>query len=514
MTARRSVALLVAAGGGLLLGATFAGWAPRLLAPFGVTCLVLAAQGRSGRMSLAAGWCFGLTFIATTVGWMWPSLGISAWLGLTAVESLWFAVLGLATTVVGRLPGWPWWTAVAWTAVELLRSSWPFGGVPWGRLAFATPDTPWQALLPWIGTTGTTFVLALVGSALAGAILRVRTRPAPYLLGVAAALVAAVVVGVVGPLGTEATESVRVAVVQGGVPGSGKLVVEHHREVTASHLAETRRLASSAGWAAGPVAFVLWPENATAVDPTEDEVARAEVESAVAVAGVPVVVGGVSDGPTPATVLNQLITWNPDGPGPRYTKQHLVPFGEYVPLRGLATRLSQRVAEIGRDMVSGPRAAPMPVAGLRLATALCFDVAYDDVVAGQVRQGAGLVTVSTSNAMFLGTAQLEQQWTVSRVRALETGRTVVVASINGKSGAISADGSVQVVLPERVTGSAIVEAEVRDGLTLAVRLGAWPGRAVLALALAGLVLALTGQALKSRKRPPTVNAIIATSSGS
>ncbi|GAA4362903.1 apolipoprotein N-acyltransferase [Nocardioides caricicola] len=514
MTERRSVALLVAAVGGLVLGATFAGWIPRLLAPLGVTGLVLSVQGRTARESMAAGWCFGLTFMASTVSWMWPSLGVGAWLGLTAVESAWFAGLGLLTAVVGRLPGWPWWTATAWTAVEVLRTSWPWGGVPWGRLAFATPDTPWQAMLPWVGTTGTTFLLALVGSALAGVVLRARSRPAPYVLVVAAALLAAVMAGVVGPLGTTGSGSVRVAVVQGGVPGSGKLVVDHHREITADHAAETRRLVSGADWAAGPAAFVLWPENATAVDPTEDAVAEAEVESAVAAAGVPVVVGGVTDGPTSTTARNQLIAWSATGPGPRYTKQHLVPFGEYVPLRGLATRVSQRVTDIGRDMVPGPPAAPLPVAGLRLATALCFDVAYDDVVAGQVRQGADLVTVSTSNAMFLGTAQLEQQWTISRVRALETGRTVVVASINGISGAISADGTVQVVLPERDTESAIVDAEVRDGLTLAVRLGSWPGRAVIALAAAGLAVAVAGQALKSRKRPPTVNAIMATSSGS
>jgi len=493
VTDRPLPALVTALLGGAVLGATFAGWAPRILAALGVTLLILVVWGRRASLAAPAGWLFGLAFMATTLGWMWHSLGLGAWLGLVLVASLWFVVLGVGVAAVLRLPGGPCWVAATWTAVEVLRSSWPWGGVPWGRLAFATPDTPWATLLPWLGATGTTFVVALAGAALAGFVVRVRAgalAAAPCALVVAGTLAAAVLAGVVGPLGTSASGSVRVAVVQGGVPGSGTRVVAHHREVTANHAAETERLVASAAWAVDPAEFVLWPENATAVDPTEDAVARAAVERAVAAAGVPVLVGGVTDGSTPSSALNQLIVWDPAGPHARYTKQHLVPFGEYVPLRSVATRVSQRVAEIGRDMVPGPAADPLPVSDLRVATALCFDVAYDDVLASQVREGADLAAVATSNAMFLGTAQLEQQWTVTRVRGLETGRSVVVASINGISGAIGPDGSVLRELPERETTSAVVEVPLREGLTWAVRLGPWPGRLVLAVALLAALCAI------------------------
>ena len=100
-------------------------------------------------------------------------------------------------------------------------------------------------------------------------------------------------------------------------------------------------------------------------------------------------------------------------------------------------------------MVPGQTARPLEVAGVRIASAICFDVAYDDVVRSQVKQGVDLVTVQTSNAMFLGTAQLEQQWVITRARAAEVGRSVVVSSINGLSGAIGPDGRVIEQLPSR-----------------------------------------------------------------
>ena len=510
MTERRALAMVVvgAALSGVLLGATFAGPVPRVVAPLGLAGLVLATHGRTPRAAVAASLAFGLGFMGLTLGWMWPSLGFGAWLGLTVIQCLWFVLVGLGMTVVGRLPGWPCWTAATWTSVELLRTSWPWGGVPWGRLAYSTLDTPWAAALPWLGVTGATFLVALLGSALAAIVLHAQgrgPRAAPsYTRVVPVALVLVALCAVlsssfgrsVALASTSTSGSVRVGLVQGGVPGSGTRVVEHHREVTDNHAVETSRLVGGRKWAAAPAAFVLWPENATAVDPAKDGVARGAVEGAVSVADVPVLVGSVTDGPTSSTARNQLVAWTADGAGQRYTKQHLVPFGEYVPMRGLATRVSERVAEIGRDMVPGPPASPLSVAGLRLATALCFDVAYDDVVAGQVREGADLVVVSTSNAMFLDTAQLEQQWTISRVRALETGRSVVVASINGISGAIGPDGSVRQRFPERETTSDIVEVPVREGLTLAVRVGLWPGRVIMALTAAAVV----ASALSRRRR--------------
>ena len=106
-----------------------------------------------------------------------------------------------------------------------------------------------------------------------------------------------------------------------------------------------------------------------------------------------------------------------------------------------------RLTEVPRDMVRGTSLEPIRIGGLRVADAICFDVAYDEGIAGQVSRGAELVTVQTSNAMFSRTGQLAQQFEISRLRAQETGRWVVVAAINGISGVVRPDGTVVASVP-------------------------------------------------------------------
>jgi apolipoprotein N-acyltransferase len=177
------------------------------------------------------------------------------------------------------------------------------------------------------------------------------------------------------------------------------------------------------------------------------------------------------------------------GAGERYTKHHPVVFGEYIPFRRFLDGLKiGRLNMVGRDMLSGTRKTPLTIAGVEIADSICFDVAYDDAIYDQVDRGAELLTVQTSNATFIHTDQIEQQFAMTRLRAIETGRWVVVASTNGRSGVIAPDGSVvaeadkrtRAVLDERVGLSTVI--------TPAVRLGAWTGRACLLLTAVGLLL--------------------------
>ena len=540
---RRPGYVAIAACGGAITATAFAPWGSPLLAPVGVAVFVAVARATPTRWAtMRAGGFFGAAFMGLTLSWMWASLGMGPWLALTFVQALWFALVGLGWFAVRELPGWPVWCAAVWTAIEGLRATWPLGGMPWGRLGFSAPDAPWAMVLPWVGVSGTTFLIALAGCALAGLTRAAWSRQAPsgaahgallVALGTVAATaqVASPVANAVaattasnpdpdpdpdpvpdpvpdavpdvdGPPGESTEGQARVAlvgVVQGGVPGSGTRVVENHRQVTRNHLAESVRLADRVADQGVDLSFVLWPENATAVDPTTDPTARAAVLDAVDALGVPIVAGSPTAGPSEGTARNETIVWTDAGPGQRYTKQHLVPFGEYVPFRGLAAAISSRVAEISRDMVPGQTARPLEVAGVRIASAICFDVAYDDVIGPQVADGAELVTISTSNAMFLGTAQLEQQWMISRARALETGRSVVVASINGISGAIGPDGTVIARLPERETGSMVVAVPLLDTITPAIRLGPWPQRSALTLAVVGLLWSLVLRRARHRR---------------
>jgi apolipoprotein N-acyltransferase len=181
-------------------------------------------------------------------------------------------------------------------------------------------------------------------------------------------------------------------------------------------------------------------------------------------------------------VLNQGIVYTPGvGGGDRYTKLHPVPYGEYIPFRGsLIPSTYGKLTMVPRDMVRGTSYEPIRVGDVMVADAICFDVAYDDGISGQVARGAQLVTVQTSNAMFSRTGQLAQQFEISRLRALETGRWVVVAAVNGISGVVRPDGEVVASVPARGQEVLVETVGLSTSITPAVRLGVWPGRAVLA----------------------------------
>ena len=135
-----------------------------------------------------------------------------------------------------------------------------------------------------------------------------------------------------------------------------------------------------------------------------------------------------------------------------------------------------------------------------------FDVAYDDVLRRQVDRGGDLVSVQPRTALFLGTAQLEQQWQVARARARELGRSVVVSSVNGISGAIAPDGSVLERLPVRVAGAIGRDVPLKTSQTGAVRLGAAPLRLTWVIISMALLVTLAQDRRARRRRrclPPT-----------
>ncbi|MBM7520398.1 apolipoprotein N-acyltransferase [Nocardioides nitrophenolicus] len=475
--------------GGVLLTASYEPVALPWLLPLGVACYALATRGHGVRRAGLVGLVFGVVFYFSHIVWMKDSVGPDAWVALSTVEALFYGLLGLAVPLLRRLPAWPLWLAAAWTTMETVRSGWPFSGMPWGRIAFAAIDTPAAPAVAYVGMTGLSFLLALSGFCLArfaeAVLARERRRgSAAAAVGVLAVLVTPAVL----PYDVPETGSTTVAVVQGDVPGPGNDILWDHLGVTRNHVDATVRLAADvdAGRVPRPD-FVLWPENSTAVDPFEPGEVNTGIREAVAAVQVPVMVGAIVDG-GPKYVLNQGIVWDPrTGPGDRYTKHHPVPYGEYIPFRDIWNPTFGQLALITRDMKSGTRTEPLRVAGVRVSDAICFDVAYDDVMPPQVRAGAELLTVQTSNASFIFTHQIEQQFAITRLRAIEAGRWLTVASTNGQSGVIAPDGSVVASAKPRTTSVLVERVGLSTALTPAMRLGAWPARMFTLLTLAALV---------------------------
>lgn len=453
------------------------------LSPVAIACLLVTLRGQSVCRSALVGYCFGVGFFGLLLWWMVASIGFGGWIALTVVQAAWFALAAAGTRCVAELRGSPIWVAAIWTFVELAREQWPLGGFPWGRLGFIVVDTPWVGLLPYVGVTGAGLLVVAVAQAMAVAARArdLRSAAVPALAAVASLL------PVVFPFAVDSEESWTVATVQGGVPGRGNDVGANHREVTRNHVSATLDLARRVD--AGELAaadLVVWPENSTAVDPVKDLQTREGLTQAAAAVGVPLLVGALVDGSSSREVLNQGVVWSPSGPtGVRYTKHHPVPFGEYIPFRPLFSELSERFERIPRDMKAGAGSAPLMINGVKVADAICFDIAYDDVVPRQVRNGAELVVVQTSNATFTGTSQLEQQFAITRARAAETGRAVVVASTNGITGIIAPDGEVVARAAVKETTYLVEEVPLSTDLTPAVR---WAG----VLHIAPVLLALLG----------------------
>jgi apolipoprotein N-acyltransferase len=483
-------------------------WWP--MAIVGVAGLTGCVWGSGRRVAAGAGWLFGLGLFVPMLSFL-RGLGIDAWLVLAVGEAVWFGLLALGIRVAVRAPAWPVVVACLWVAEEWARSRVPFGGFPWGRLAFGQADGPLLPLAALGGAVLVTFAVAMAAAVLTWLVVRLPGRPparawllaiTPVVLLVAGVLAAPVPTG--GTTDGGASHAV-VAVVQGNVPRLGLDEFAQRRAVTANHAAQTHALADRV--AAGELPrpdLVVWPENASDADPFTDPVARSMIESAVRAIGVPVVVGAVLDGPDADHVQNAAIVWSPtDGPGQRYVKRHLVPFGEYLPLRSVLGRLISRFSLIPKDFAPGDTPGVLTAGPAVLADVICFEVADDGIVRQAVDGGGRLLAVQTNNATYERVGddgrggETAQQLEMSRLRAVEHGRAVVVAATSGVSAVIAPDG--HVVQRSGVFTPALLVADLplRDPRTIADRLGSWPERALTAVGLLAVVLALG----RSRRRP-------------
>ena len=485
MLIRTGLALL----GGVLLAMAFEPVGLAMLVPIAVCGFVLGVVGLPVRRAWIPALAFGIGFQFVLLFWM-RAVGWTPWLALAGVEAAFLVPLGPATVLLWRLRGGPAWFAAAWVAVETIRSDWPFSGMPWGRLPYATGGTWWQDGLPYVGMAGVSFLLALLGALLAR-VLTEHGRARLLAAGGSVVVLGLTLLPTVAPYSVTPVADRDIAVVQGDVPGDGSDILLDHRQVTRNHVEATIELAErvEAGEAARPD-LVLWPENSTAVDPFLNPDINAAIVSASDAIDVPILVGAMVDA-GPEHVMNQSIVWRPGvGAGDRYTKWHPVPFGEFIPWRNLGLGSIGQLRLIPRDMLSGTRTEPLRLDGARVAAAICFDVAYDDGIHAQLTEGGQLLVVQTSNAMFIHTDQIEQQFEITRVRAVETGRYVAVAATNGVSGIIAPDGTVLTRAGTRTRAVLEEQVSLVDELTPAVRMGPWPGRVAVGLAVLGLALSV------------------------
>jgi apolipoprotein N-acyltransferase len=478
---------------GVAAGLAFPPFHLWLLLPIAVAGLALGARDLTPRQGFLAGTCFGMGFLLLLIPWL-RIVGTDAWIALSLMESLFYGLLGWGLVRLSRLPGWPVWEACAWVAVEALRGVIPWGGFNWGRLAFSAIDTPVAPIVTYAGAAGVTFLIALVGGLLAWAVLHGRSAGSCLAAVGAAGLACSPLLLPGWSLPTD-SDFRTVAVVQGNVPGEGLEAFAERRAVLNNHVQATEDLAERV--AEGQVKhpdLVIWPENSTDIDPFEDPSVMRDISTVVNLVNAPTLVGAMVRGPGPIDVKNEGIVWVPSvGPTNYYAKMHPVPFGEYIPMRKFLAKRIQRLNEIPRDMVPGTRLGLLKLGDTTIGDVICFEVIYDDLIRAVVNQGAQLLVVQTNNATYMGTGQVDQQFAIARLRAMETHRYVAVAATDGISAMIDPNGKV-VTRAQKRTQAVLVESVPRlTSITPAVRWGAWIERGMIAVGLLAIGASLTVQ---------------------
>lgn len=524
---RRLLRLAIAAGSGALL---YASASPRdlwWLAPlaFAVLWVVLHGQrvvqydshpATGARAGFGHGFAFGLGYFLPLLTWAGAYVGPLPWLALATVEALVMALAGAGIAVVSRLPASPLWATGVWVTAEALIARVPFGGFPWGRVAYTQPSGTFLPVAAIGGTPLLTAAVVLTGFGM-GELLR---RAVPLLSrdpgrlgrrsGLAVPALLAAIPVVSGLIAGSVAGSTRidgqavVALVQGNVPRAGLDFNAQRRAVLDNHVARTLQLAADVAAGRYPKpALVIWPENSSDIDPLRNPDARLLINQAARAIDAPILVGAVlntGDGHE----SNTMIVWDPrSGPGERHDKRKVQPFGEYVPYRRFF-RLFSPYVDRASNFVPGKGNGAVDIGGVRVGVATCYEVVFDDLVRESVLAGAQVLAVPSNNATFGFTDETYQQLAISRVRAVEHHRTVLVASTSGVSAVITPDGSVAQRTRMFTPAALVTRVPLRSGTTLATRLGPLPEWLLVALGVLGVVVGLIA-ALVTQRGPGAGN---------
>ena len=411
---------------------------------------------------------FGIGCYGVVLEWI-RYFGVVAIVPLVAAMALAIAATGaLVASLARRGIASPLLTAAVWVILEALRGRAPLGGFPWADLGVALHDiAPARALASLGGTLLVSFVIVAVnGFALDGVVaLRARQMRAVTLAGVGLAMILVVVtVADVARYEPTRTGMLKFALLQGN-DEELPLAEQSSQLLTDDHLALAARLR-------GELDLVVFPESALDTDPEVDPILESELIGIAAEHGTSVLVNArtpAGDGRN----YNSNLLYEPTGDLQGiYSKQHLVPFGEYVPWRDALGFIGE-LRQIPYDFAAGDERFLFRVDGHEIGSVICFESAFGPLVRDFVRDGAEAIVVSTSNRSYRRSGNSEQHLALSQMRAAETARPVLQASVSGISGVIDEAGNVSGTTS--LFEKAIVQGRITtmSGETPYVRFGDW-----------------------------------------
>jgi apolipoprotein N-acyltransferase len=246
--------------------------------------------------------------------------------------------------------------------------------------------------------------------------------------------------------------------------------------------------------------LLVWPEGGLDYDPFQDDALARKMTLVAARVSAPLLANAATA--RGDEYFNTSMLWTEDGTAEQtHDKRFPVPFGEYVPDRDFYNAIvPDLIGLIGREYTHGTNAPLVEVDGIPVGLAICFDVIYDDVITEGIHGGAQVLVFQTNNADFRGTDENLQQLAFARMRAIETGRSVVNISTVGTSQMIRPDGTTIASLDAGQAGALLEDVELRTGLTAGVILGPWLQQLLLWGGLGALLFGWWRTALRLRDR--------------
>ncbi len=502
MTARndRGLPLWSAAIIGVIGGAVNAlafpglGWWP--LAFVGTPLVLYALIGRRVWGSLLVGLLAGATFWGIHIFWLTVYLGPVPWAALAGLESIFYALgcalIALAWRFADRVaPAGggilvPVIVAGLWTLREAVSSSWPYGGFSWGRLAFSQSESIFRDLVSWVGVSGLSFLIAWVSALV---VVAARRPAGPRRIVRSLAPIGLLLVMLVIPsFPIEQSGTARIAAVQGD-SDAGLFAEYTPGEILTDHVAATEPLYGE------DVDLVVWPENSSDLNPLESRESASILDTVSERMSAPLITGTITSDDADR-VFNSILLWQAgEGATAQYDKIHPVPFAEYLPDREFWYPFAPPLFDlIPRDYSIGqrPNVFDIDVGGeldnISAGVAICFDIVDDALVRQMIDGGAEIILAPTNNADFGRTDESVQQLAIARLRAIETGRSVVNASTVGTSAIVAPDGTDLDRLPTFEPGSMVEDVPLSATTTPATVAGRGIEIGVSAFALFALVV--------------------------
>jgi apolipoprotein N-acyltransferase len=474
-----------------------------------VAMILTSIRGLRFFAATGVGFLSGMAFYISQVEWISQYLGPVPLIALSVLESLIFAVgAGVIALVWGFLDSRysgrfaslviSFAIATIWTAREWVSINIPYGGFPWSRVAQALSDSFLSQLVYFVGISGLTFVSVFMTTAFllffkSGlASLRSHLLPLGATLGILALAGSFIV-----PTDAENGE-VTVAAVQGNA-NAGLFANAERGTFLRNHLEATELLADHPR--RDDIDFIVWPENASDLNPQTNSVAKLQVDAVVEKYQVPLIFGAITEAGD--EVFNSSLYYAPDqGQVDQYDKKRPVPFAEYVPDRDFWYQLApDLIGLISRGYAFGTRDGIFEFEGKDLGVLICFEIAIDDIGRELVADGAQIILSQTNNADFGRSDETFQQAALARLRAIETGRTVVNISTVGVSMIFLPNGSIVDELPIFEPGVMVQTLPLRSSITPAMVIGQAFDLIINILALALVVAAIGFGRSRARRKP-------------